>query len=330
MSAIRIEQEMINEHTKEHKSVMLDEAVAALNIQPNGIYLDATYGRGGHSRAILAGLNSNGRLLAMDKDPQAIADAGALAGTDPRVTVQHGSFQELLKFCQTQNVLGKVNGILFDLGVSSPQLDQDERGFSFMRTGPLDMRMDPTTGMSLAQWLATASPQDIAWILKNLGEERFSSRIANAIVAARAEQAITTTTQLADIIARAIPFKDKYKHPATRSFQAFRIFINRELEELGAALDQVLAVLADHGRLVVISFHSLEDRIVKQFIAKHAKGDEFPHLLPVKHADIKPNMRKIGKALKASEQEVAQNVRARSAVLRVAEKLAEAQHGRTI
>ncbi len=307
--------------TTEHQTVMLDEAVTALNIQPDGIYIDATYGRGGHSRAILAQLNAQGRLLVMDKDPQAVQDAQQLAQQDSRVSVFKGSFQDLSEFCRSQQVLGQVNGVLFDLGVSSPQLDQQERGFSFMRPGPLDMRMDPTSGVALADWIASASAKDIAWVLKELGEERFSQRIANAIVAARETQAITTTTQLADIIARAMPFKDKHKHPATRSFQAFRIYINRELEELQAVLDQVLEVLTVSGRLVVISFHSLEDRIVKQFIAQHAKGDDFPHLLPIKHSEIQPRLSKIGKALKPSDKEVAQNVRARSAVMRVAEKL---------
>lgn len=316
---------MNTEHTKtEHTSVMLEEAMTGLKIQPNGIYVDATYGRGGHARAILLQLGVNGKLLVMDKDPQAIADAHNLAQVDSRVKVFAGSFKEITSFCTQEGVLGEVDGILFDLGVSSPQLDQAERGFSFMRTGDLDMRMDPTTGLSVAQWLATASAEDIAVVLKTLGEERFSKRIAGAIVSTREQQAITTTTQLAEIISNAIPVKEKHKHPATRSFQALRIFINQELEDLDAALQQVLQVLAPQGRLVVISFHSLEDRIVKQFIAKHAKGDIFPHLLPVKHAELKPKLLKIGKALKASNEEVNANVRARSAVLRIAEKLPEA------
>lgn len=307
-----------------HKAVMLDEAVAGLNIQPNGIYIDATYGRGGHSRAILNSLAASGKLLVIDQDPDAISDAQQLARGDSRVQVFAGSFKEISKFCEQIGVLGKVNGILFDLGVSSPQLDQAERGFSFMRAGMLDMRMDPTTGVSAAQWLATANAADIATVLKDFGEEKFSKRIANAIVAARQIQAITTTTQLAEIISNAMPVKEKHKHPATRSFQAIRIFINNELEDLTTALQQVLAVLTTHGRLVVISFHSLEDRIVKQFIAHHTKGDVFPHLLPVKHSELRPKLRKIGKALQPSDQEVTDNVRARSAVLRIAEKLAEA------
>lgn len=309
--------------SNEHQAVMLDEAVAGLNIQPGGIYVDATYGRGGHARAILVKLDAAGKLLVMDKDPHAIADAQQLASTDPRVSVFAGSFKEMTNFCTQQGVLGHVDGILFDLGVSSPQLDQAERGFSFMREGELDMRMDPTSGVSVATWLATASAIDIAAILKTLGEERFSKRVAAAIVAAREQQAITTTTQLANIISNAIPVKEKHKHPATRSFQALRIFINQELEDLTAAMQQVLQVLTTQGRLVVISFHSLEDRIVKQFIAGHIKGDIFPHLLPIKHEQLRPKLRKIGKAIKASDAEVKVNVRARSAVLRIAEKLPE-------
>lgn len=316
---------MNTEHTKaEHTSVMLKEAMTGLNIQPDGIYVDATYGRGGHARAILMQLGANGKLLVMDKDPQAIEDANNLAKTDSRVKVFAGSFKEITSFCVQEGVVGHVNGILFDLGVSSPQLDQAERGFSFMRTGDLDMRMDPTSGISVAQWLTTASAEEIAVVLKTLGEERFSKRIASAIVSTRALQPITTTTQLAEIISNAIPVKEKHKHPATRSFQALRIFINQELEDLDAALQKVLEVLAAQGRLVVISFHSLEDRIVKQFIAKHAKGDIHPHLLPIRHSELRPKLLKIGKALKASNEEVDVNVRARSAVLRIAEKLPEA------
>lgn len=306
----------------QHKPVMLEEAIDGLNIQSDGIYVDATYGRGGHARNILQHLNAAGRLLVMDKDPQAIADAEILARHDPRVSVFKGSFNGLREFCLQEGVLGKINGILFDLGVSSPQLDQAERGFSFMRSGLLDMRMDPTSGMSAAEWLASASAEDIAWVLKTFGEERFSKRIANAIVATRASIAISTTTQLADLINNAVPVKEKHKHPATRTFQALRIYINQELEDLTLVLAQVLDVLADNGRLVVISFHSLEDRIIKQYIAKHAKGDEFPHLLPVKNEQLQPKLRKVGKALKPTEREINYNVRARSAVLRIAEKIA--------
>lgn len=312
----------------EHQTVMLHEAIEGLNIQANGVYVDATYGRGGHTRGILKHLDNSGILLVMDKDPQANADALKLAASDPRVHVYSGSFNQLANFCAQIGVVGKVNGILFDLGVSSPQLDQDDRGFSFMREGPLDMRMDPTTGISVAEWLAQADAKEIASVLKEYGEERFSMRIANAIVTYRAKEAIKTTTQLAAIISQAIPFKEKHKHPATRSFQALRIYINHELEDLAAALEQVINLLADQGRLVAISFHSLEDRVVKQFIAKHTKSDVFPHLLPIKHSQMQqPLLRKVGKALKPTEQEIAHNVRARSAVMRIAEKVPGAMHG---
>jgi 16S rRNA (cytosine1402-N4)-methyltransferase len=321
MQTQRLDQIMNIEPTV-HQAVMLEEAISALNIKSDGIYLDATYGRGGHTRAILARLGPKAKLLVMDKDPQAIADALLLAASDPRVEVFAGSFSEISNFCTQKNVMQRVDGILFDLGVSSPQLDESERGFSFMREGPLDMRMDPTTGVSVAQWLATAKENDIAQVLKDLGEEKFSKRVANAIITYRQNNPIITTRQLANIVSEAIPFKEKNKHPATRSFQALRIFINRELEDLSAALAQVLAVLAPFGRLAVISFHSLEDRIVKQFIAQQARGDDFPQRMPIKHLDLKPKLRSIGKAIKPTDQEINFNVRARSAVLRVAEKLA--------
>lgn len=316
--------EIIMNIKQEHQAVMLNEAIDSLNIKAAGIYVDATYGRGGHSRAILEKLNSQGRLLVMDKDPQAIQDARNLAAIDSRVTVFAGSFKNLQTFVQQENLLNKVDGILFDLGVSSPQLDQADRGFSFMRDGDLDMRMDPTTGQSVAQWLASANEADIAAVLKTLGEERFSKRIANAIVTSRTHKPINTTLELANIVSKAIPVKEKHKHPATRTFQALRIFINQELEDLANVLEQVIAVLAPFGRLAVISFHSLEDRIVKQFIAKAARGDDFPHLMPIKHAELKPKLTKVGKAIMPSELEITNNVRARSAVLRIAEKLPEA------
>ncbi len=309
----------------EHTSVLLEESLTALDIKPAGTYVDATFGRGGHTAAILQRLDSDAKLLVIDKDPQAIEVAQALAVTDSRVEVCVGSFKNLHSYCENANVVGKVDGILFDLGVSSPQLDQADRGFSFLRDGKLDMRMDPTTGISVAEWLASADAEDIANVLYTLGEERFSRRIARAIVETREQQAITTTTQLANIIATAVPKKEKHKHPATRSFQALRIFINAELDEITVALEQALQVLAPNGRLVVISFHSLEDRIVKQFINKHAKGDDFPAKLPVTQAQLNPKLRKLGKAIKPSAEEINNNVRARSAVLRVAEKLKEAK-----
>lgn len=317
----RLEKNMNDTGATEHQAVMLQEAITALNIKADGIYVDCTYGRGGHSRAILEHLGTNGRLLVMDKDPQAIQNATQLVAQDARVTLYQGSFKELQTFITEQNLLLKVDGILFDLGVSSPQLDQSDRGFSFMRDGALDMRMDPTSGLSVAEWIATAKEADIAHILKTLGEEKFSKRIANAIITTRQKQEITSTTQLAAIITAAIPFKEKNKHPATRSFQALRIFINQELEELAMVLEQVHMVLAPMGRLAVISFHSLEDRIVKQFIAQQARGDDFPHLFPVKHSQLNPKLRSVGKAQKPSDAEVENNVRARSAVLRVAEKI---------
>lgn len=323
MQTQRLEQ-IMKQEAKEHQAVMLEESIAALNIKADGIYLDATYGRGGHTRAILAQLGPKAKVLVMDKDPQAIEDATQLAVTDPRVIVFAGSFSDISKFCTQQGVLNKVDGVLFDLGVSSPQLDQSDRGFSFMREGPLDMRMDPTTGVSVAQWLAKASESGIAEVLKTLGEEKFSKRIASAIVTSREIKPIATTMQLANIISQAIPFKDKHKHPATRSFQALRIYINQELEDLESALDQILNVLAPLGRVAVISFHSLEDRIVKQFIAKQSRGDDFPQRMPVTQAQLRPKLRSIGKALKPSDSELQFNTRARSAVLRVAEKLSGA------
>lgn len=309
----------------EHTSVLLEESLAALDIKPAGTYVDATFGRGGHTAAILQRLDSNAKLLVIDKDPDAIAVAEELAAKDPRVQVCVGSFKKLSTYCKDADVVGKVDGILFDLGVSSPQLDQADRGFSFLRDGKLDMRMDPTSGPSVAEWLATADATDIANVLYTLGEERFSRRIAKAIVETREQKAITTTTQLANIIANAVPIKEKHKHPATRSFQALRIFINAELDEITVALDQALQMLAPNGRVVVISFHSLEDRIVKQFINKHAKGDDFPAKLPITQAQLNPKLRKVGKAVKPSAEEINNNVRARSAVLRVAEKLKEAK-----
>lgn len=321
MQALKQEEFMHIEDNNQHQTVMLNEAVAGLNIKADGYYLDATFGRGGHSRAILAKLGPQGRLLVMDKDPQALKVAHELAAQDERVIVYAGSFKSATEFCNAQNLLGQINGILFDLGVSSPQLDQDDRGFSFMREGPLDMRMDPTSGISVAEWLATASENAIAEVLKTLGEERFNKRIARSIVEQRQIKPIATTTQLAEIIVKAIPVREKHKHPATRSFQALRIFINQELEDLAATLQQVLAILAPFGRLVVISFHSLEDRIVKQYIAREVKGDDFPHLLPVTQAQLNPKLRSIGKAIKPSTEEIAFNVRARSAIMRIAEKL---------
>ncbi len=304
-----------------HKTVLQQEAVAALAIVPDGIYVDATFGRGGHSRLILQQLNEDGRLLVMDRDPEAIEEAIKLTEEDNRVISIHAPFSSLAATCQQHNVFGRVNGVLFDLGVSSPQLDNAERGFSFMRDGPLDMRMDTQSGQTASEWINSASEQDIADVLYRYGEERHSRRMAKAVVAERADQPITSTLRLAEIIKAANPAWEKDKHPATRAFQAIRIFINEELEELQSALQQALDVLTDGGRLAAISFHSLEDRIVKRFIAEQASGDKYPRHLPIPAAEIKPNLNRVGKAQKPESHELSTNPRARSAVLRVAEKV---------
>ncbi|MGL4206072.1 MAG: 16S rRNA (cytosine(1402)-N(4))-methyltransferase RsmH [Aeromonadaceae bacterium] len=309
------------EQTFSHVTVLLHEAVDALAIKPNGIYVDGTFGRGGHSRLILSRLGAEGRLLGIDRDPLAIAEARTI--TDPRFEIIPGAFSGLADYLSERGLAGKVDGLLLDLGVSSPQLDDAERGFSFQKDGPLDMRMDPTSGLSAAEWLAKADADDIAWVLKEFGEERFAKKIARAIVHDRVERPFVRTRQLAELIARLIPTREKNKHPATRSFQAIRIYINSELEEVERALDGALKVLAPHGRLAVISFHSLEDRIVKQFIRKQEKGPEVPHGLPLTEAQLAVgrNLKSIGKAQKPSEAEIEVNPRSRSSVLRVAERL---------
>ncbi len=293
----------------------------ALDLSEDGVYVDGTFGRGGHTASILQKLGANGRVIGIDKDPQAIETAEQRFADDARFSIFHGSFAELADAAAQAGVTGKVDGILLDLGVSSPQLDDASRGFSFLRDGPLDMRMDTTRGQSAAQWLATAEARDIIYVLKTYGEERFAKRIATAIVNTRDEEPLETTGQLAKLISEAVPVKEKDKHPATRSFQAIRIFINGELEDLERCLDQVIDVMAPGGRLAVISFHSLEDRIVKRFIRDKSRGDDFPPDLPVTVDMLKPKLRKIGKAIRASKQEVDENPRARSAVLRVAEKV---------
>ena len=304
---------------REHAPVLREEAVAALNIRADGIYVDATFGRGVHTRAILQSLGPDGRLLAFDRDPQAVAVAQTQFANEVRLDVVHGPFSMLGSAVQERGWHGRVNGILFDLGVSSPQLDDPVRGFSFRTSGPLDMRMDTTRGESASEWLNRAEEGEIATVLHELGEERFARRIARVIVRTRAQTPITTTLQLAEIVAGAIPTREHSKDPATRSFQAIRLHINRELDELRAALPQALAALAARGRLVAISFHSLEDRIVKQFMRTQEKGKELPLDLPVRHAEIKPHLKVIGKPQRASEAELRRNPRARSAVLRVAE-----------
>jgi len=304
-----------------HQSVLRNEALAALHIKPEGVYIDGTYGRGGHSQMILQQLSESGRLLVIDKDPAAIATAQERLGDDTRTYIYRGSFAELAEAVEATGWQQPVDGILLDLGVSSPQLDEAERGFSFRQDGPLDMRMDPDSGVSAAQWLATVEEQDLVKVLKEYGEERFAKRIARAITQTREETPINTTQQLASIVAKAVPTREKGKDPATRTFQAIRIEINHELDDLKRSLAASVELLNKGGRLVVISFHSLEDRIVKRFIRDQVKGQELPHDLPIRHVEINSTMKSIGKAVKANEDEVKANPRARSAIMRVAEKL---------
>lgn len=305
-----------------HISVLLDECIEALAIKPDGIYIDATFGRGGHSAHILNALGDNGRLIAFDRDLQAIKAAERFAD-DRRFSIIHSPFGDMAEEIEALGLTGKIDGVLMDLGVSSPQLDDAERGFSFLRDGPLDMRMDTSRGQSAADWLASAEEQDITQVIKEFGEEKFGKRIAHAIVNTRKETPITRTAQLAQIIDEAVPVKDKFKHPATRAFQGIRIYINAELEQLRVGLKAATRVLAKEGRLAVISFHSLEDRLVKRFIKEQSKGKVVPHNLPITQAEIDADkvLKALGKAIKPSEQEIANNVRSRSSVLRVAEKL---------
>ncbi|WP_337028141.1 16S rRNA (cytosine(1402)-N(4))-methyltransferase RsmH [Vibrio cholerae] len=311
----------------QHISVLLNESIEGLAIKPDGIYIDGTFGRGGHSRTILAQLGPEGRLYSIDRDPQAIAEAQKI--DDPRFTIIHGPFSGIAEYAQRYDLVGKVDGVLFDLGVSSPQLDDAERGFSFMKDGPLDMRMDPTSGMPVSAWLAQVDLDDITWVIREFGEDKHARRIAKAIVEYRENELnepLTRTSQLAKLISDAAPksFKEK-KHPATRAFQAFRIYINSELEEIDTALRGASDILAPQGRLSVISFHSLEDRMVKRFMRKESQGPEVPHGLPLTQEQIRAlgsaKMKTVGKALKPSDQEVELNPRSRSSVLRVAEKL---------
>lgn len=304
-----------------HIPVLLHEAVDHLVVATDGIYIDATFGRGSHSRAILDRLGPTGRLIAFDKDPEAIAYAHATIH-DPRFHIIHSSFAQMRQHLNTLQLQGQIAGVLFDLGVSSPQLDNPERGFSFVREGKLDMRMDTSQGEDAAHWLASISEQELANVLYQYGEEKCSRRIARAIVAARQLQPITTTAQLSAIISSVMPRAKKPhdKHPATRSFQAIRIAVNGELTDLSTGLSEALAVLAPQGRLAVISFHSLEDRIVKQFIKTHEKGIEPPRGLPIKAYQFQAQLKTLGKAIKPSLAEVTTNPRARSAILRIAEK----------
>lgn len=303
-----------------HETVLLDEAVAALLTDVNGRYVDGTFGRGGHSRRILSELGSTGSLMGIDKDTQAIEVGHALEGEDDRFKVVHGSFDGLagyLKDCEWST----VTGVLLDLGVSSPQLDQADRGFSFMQDGPLDMRMDVTSGLTAAQWLADASEDEIIVVLKEYGEERFARRMARAIIEEREENPIVTTAHLARIVSEANPAWEKGKHPATRAFQAIRIQINDELGGLKSVLQQAVEALDVGGRLVVISFHSLEDRIVKRFMRDLVKGPAIPRGVPVMHAQVASKFRLTGKAMKPSAGEVEANPRARSAVMRILERV---------
>ena len=307
-------------NNKQHAPVLAQEAIEGLNIKPSGIYIDGTFGRGGHARLILENLSANGKLIVIDKDETAIKTAKKMLGKDKRCHIYHTSFIEIDKIAKELKIENKVNGILLDLGVSSPQLEDETRGFSFLRDGPLDMRMNVTQSMDAATWLTQTNANELAQVLKTYGEEKFAKRIAHAIIKARDIAPIKTTKQLADIISRANPKWEKHKHPATRSFQAIRIFINKELEELQNCLDKILDVLVVGGKLAVISFHSLEDRIVKRFIQKHVSGD-LPIGVPVKHKELKPRLKKIGRVIKPSEEELNINPRARSAKLRIAEKL---------
>ncbi|MGZ8935804.1 MAG: 16S rRNA (cytosine(1402)-N(4))-methyltransferase RsmH [Methylobacter sp.] len=307
----------------EHLPVMLAETLQQLAIKKNGVYVDCTFGRGGHSRGILNQLDASGRLLAFDRDLDAInSDYAQTLHKDERCILKQGRFSQLQSLAASEGLVEKIDGILMDLGVSSPQLDNPERGFSFLRDGPLDMRMDVYAGISAEQWLATIDEKSLVKVLFEYGEERFARRIARAIVESRSESPLTTTKQLASLIEKVVPIREQHKHPATRTFQAIRIKINSELDELKDVLQQSAQVLKPGGRLVVISFHSLEDRIVKRFIRDESGAKYDPGKLPVKEADIaKGSLKKIGKSLKAGKQEIIQNPRARSAIMRVAERI---------
>lgn len=306
----------------QHRTVLLDEAIDALNLdegkRADGIYIDGTFGRGGHSRLLLSRLGANGRLVAFDKDPMAIATAEQI--TDPRFSIVHDSFATMGEALRARGI-NKVDGILLDLGISSPQVDDAGRGFSFRNDGPLDMRMDTTRGISAAEWIASATEQHLEKVIRDYGEERFAFQIAKAIVARRAVEPISGTRQLAAIVADAVKTREKGKDPATRSFQAIRIFINKELEDLEAGLSAAYDLLAPGARMSVISFHSLEDRIVKQFLASKAKVAQPDRRLPIRAVDLPQPLMKLIAKIKPSVLEVDANPRARSAVLRVAERL---------
>lgn len=306
-----------------HVPVLLEEVLGGLAVSPAGAYVDATYGRGGHSAAIVERLGDAGRLVAMDRDLEAVEEGLGRWANDPRVIVQHGSFADLERIWNDLGTAPKANGILLDLGVSSPQLDDPERGFSFSKDGPLDMRMDASTGMTAAEWLARASESEIRHIIRKYGEDPHAKRIAHAIVRARETHALTRTGQLADCVAAALTRRPGKLHPATRVFQAVRIFINDELGQLRSGLEQALNILASGGRLCVVSFHSLEDRIVKRFLRDKSRPDPVFAGLPDIPAHARPVLKLIGKAVHPSAAEINDNPRSRSAVLRVAERLPE-------
>jgi 16S rRNA (cytosine1402-N4)-methyltransferase len=307
-----------------HIPVLLHAAVDALALKPDGIYVDATFGRGGHSRLVLSGLGEYGRLIALDRDPAAVLSGEAI--TDERFCIRHGSFSGMREILRTMGIT-QVDGVLLDLGVSSPQLEDISRGFSFRLTGPLDMRMDTSDGQTASEWLSTVTESELAWVIKEYGEERFARQVARAIIAARTRQPIVTTLQLAEIVAAVVRARqrDSKRHPATRTFQAIRIYLNQELEELALVLPQCVDVLRPGGRLVVISFHSLEDRMVKQFIRSAASADNLPRGVPVREEELqrfsKQTLRPVGRAIRSDELEVAENVRSRSAVMRVGERI---------
>lgn len=303
-----------------HFSVLLKESVDGLNIKPDGIYIDGTFGRGGHSRAILERLGENGTLIAIDQDPAAIEYANQHF-QDKRFEIVHASFEDLAKICEQRGLIGKIDGVLLDLGVSSPQLDEAERGFSFMQEGPLDMRMNPEVGISAKDWLMQVDEATLAKVLKEYGEEKFARKIARAVSHDARAGLIQTTKDLADLIARVMPVKERHKNPATRSFQAIRIYINRELEVLENVLSAALEVLAKNGRLSIISFHSLEDRIVKRFLREQSTVKDLYPDLPVLITQGEAKLKLIGKPVFPSEQEIEENRRSRSSVLRIAQHI---------
>ncbi|MEE2611066.1 MAG: 16S rRNA (cytosine(1402)-N(4))-methyltransferase RsmH [Pseudomonadota bacterium] len=309
--------------TAGHTSVMVKEVVEALNIRPDGTYVDATFGRGGHTRAILECLGPAGRVLAIDRDPDACRYGHEVFANEPRMLLVQARFSDLAAIIEREGLRQRITGMVFDLGVSSPQLDHASRGFSFQKQGPLDMRMDFSTGETVADWLSAVEEAELVRVLRELGEERYAKRIARAVVGARGHVPLTTTTELAALISQCVPTAEPGKHPATRTFQALRIKVNGELDELDVILSQIESLLSVNGRLVVISFHSLEDRRVKHFFRCCARGDQYPPDLPITRDQIRPTLRLVGKLLRPTSEEVDLNPRARSAVMRVAERTAE-------